>query len=522
MLTCRRLPFCVLACLITGSVHAQNPLKDTTRVATTADTTRAVNPTVKAAAQPVVPTDGVWSLQECVDYAIVYNIAIKQSQLTVLSSQASLNQSRASILPNINASTSYQYSTGRVVNPRTNAYEDQTVQSNPLSLDANMNLFSGFQQINTIRQYMLLQQANQLTVEQNKNITSLNVALGYLQVLQNKELVGVAQIQVASTQAQVVRTEKLVNAGSLPQNNLLDLKAQLANDELSLVTAQNNLQLARLNLMQTMNLPANRTFDIESIRLNDPSMASFGISSQDIYEIAQNSQPNILSADLTVQSNQRAVAVARGGLLPSLSFGASIGSAYSTSFKKPIPDGSSTTEVGPYSGIDPNTSVYVDVNGSKIPVMIATTTFHTKDVIVPYFDQLDKSQNKGFRFTLSIPIFNGLQRRTQVANAVIQQKNSEYTAQNTRIQLRQSIEQAYTNMTSSAQQYIAYKNQVEALELSFKSAEIRFNVGALNSLDFTLAKNNLNRAQANLVQAKYNYVFRAKVLDFYQNKPLTF
>jgi outer membrane protein len=520
MFTFNRLPFCVLACFIAGSVHAQNPLKDTTKVSTT---TQAANPTVKAASEPVIPTDGVWSLQECVDYALVYNIAIKQSQLSVLSSQAYLNQSKAGILPSINASASYQYSTGRSLNPYTNTYDDQVIKSNPLSLNANMNLFSGFQQINTIRQYMLLQQANQLTVEQNKNITSLNVALGYLQMLQNKELVEVAQFQVGSTKAQVERTEKLVNAGSLPQNNLLDLKAQLANDEVALITAQNNLQLARLNLMQTMNLPANQSFEVESIRLNDPSLASYGISSQSIYEIAQNSQPNIQSADLTVQSNQRAVLVAKGGLYPSLSLGAFYGGNYSTSFTQFNPDGGSAITKLPITalaGLGLNSKVFV--NGIQSAVEVEQTTQTGSRSITPYFDQLKNTQNKGFRLTLSIPIFNGLQRRTQVAQAVIQQKNSEYTAQNARIQLRQNIEQAYTNMTLAAQQYVAYKNQVEALELSFKSAEIRFNVGALNSLDFTLAKNNLNRAQANLVQAKYNYVFRTKVLDFYQNKPLSF
>jgi outer membrane protein len=143
-------------------------------------------------------------------------------------------------------------------------------------------------------------------------------------------------------------------------------------------------------------------------------------------------------------------------------------------------------------------------------------------VIPPYFDQLRNTQNKGFRITLNIPIFNGWQQRTLVANAVIRQKSFEYAAQNARIQLRQNIEQAYTNMKLAQQQYVAFRDQVQALELSFKAAQARFDVGALNSLDYTLAKNNFNRAQANLVQAKYNFVFRSKVLDFYQNKPLNF
>jgi outer membrane protein len=503
---------CLLALLAVEGAYAQS---------TVTDTTQAVNPTVKAASQPSIPSDGVWSLQECVDYALVYNIAIKQSQLDVLASQASLNQSKAGILPSVNASASYQYSSGRSLNPYTNTYEDQVIQSNPLNLNANMNLFSGFQQINTIRQNLLARQANQLTVEQNKNITSLNVSLGYLQMVQNKELVEVARLQVASSKAQVERTEKLVNAGALPQNNLLDLKAQLANDQVALVTAENNLQIARLNLMQNMNLPANQNFDVEVIQIADPGLETYGISPQQVYEIAEQSQPNIRSADLFIQSAKRGVAAARGGLFPSLSLGAFIGGNYSTAFTQFNPDGGSVTTTSPLS-FGPNSTVFVNNNGTQLPVMVTTTTLTGSDVITPYFDQLRNTQNKGFRITLNIPIFNGWQQRTVVANAVIRQKSFEYTAQNARIQLRQTIEQAYTNMTLAAQQYVAFRDQVQALDLSFRAAQTRFDVGALNSLDYTLAKNNLNRAQANLVQAKYNYVFRTKVLDFYQNKPLSF
>jgi len=504
--------YCLLAFLTVEGAYAQS---------TVTDTTRAVNPSVKAAGQPSIQADGVWSLQECIDYALVYNMAIKQSQLDVLSSQATLNQSKAGVLPSVNASASYQYSSGRSLNPYTNTYEDQVIQSNPLSLNANMNLFSGFQQINTIRQNLLARQANQLSVEQNKNITSLNVALGYLQMVQNKELVEVSRLQVASSQAQVERTEKLVNAGALPQNNLLDLKAQLANDQVALVTAQNNLQIARLNLMQNMNLPASPNFDVEAIPVGDPTLAAYGATPQQVYEMAEQSQPNIRSADLFIQSARRGVAAARGGLLPSLSLGAFVGANYSTAFTQFNPDGGSVTTTTPLS-MGQNSSVYVDANGTQLPIMVTRTTPTGSEVITPYFDQLKNTQNKGFRITLSIPLFNGWQQRTLVANAVIRQKSLEYTAQNARIQLRQNIEQAYTNMTLAAQQYAAFRDQVQALELSFRAAQTRFDVGALNSLDYTLAKNNLNRAQANLVQAKYTYVFRAKVLDFYQNKPLTF
>ncbi|MBC7920869.1 MAG: TolC family protein, partial [Ferruginibacter sp.] len=465
--------------------------------------------------------DGKWSLQECVDYALVYNIAIKQTQLTVLSSQAAINQSYAGLLPSVNGSASYSISTGRSLNTFTNTYQDNSVRSSPLSLNANLNLFSGFQQINLIRQNLLARQANQLSVEQQKNLTALDVALNYVQVLQGQELVEVSRFQVASTQGQVDRTEKLVNAGALPQTSLFDLKAQLANDQVALVTAQNNMQLYRLALMQTMNLPANQNFDVEKIVVDDPATQEYELSSQALYDLAVESQPNIRGADKLVESSRRGVLVAKGGLYPSLSLGGFYGGSYANIVNDFLPDGQTATVVAPLT-VGPNSSVFVENGGQRSPVFVSQTTNTGRERVTPYLDQLRRTERKVIQLSLNIPIFNGFQTRYRIATAVIQQKSNELAAQNARIQLRQTIEQAYTNMRLAAQQFLAYTQQVEALSVSFKAAESRFNTGALNSFDFALQKNNLNRAQANLVQSKYNYVFRTKVLDFYQNKPLTF
>ncbi len=505
MFSFKHIPFYALTLLIVGNGYAQ----DTTSVTN-------ANPTVKAAAQTqtTIPADGVWSFMECVDYALVHNVTVLQANVNVLGAHANYIQALSGVLPTVQAQISGSYNEGRSINPFTNQPETQGFKSSNGGISANFNVFSGFQQINSIRQTNLSVQASQLDVQQSKNTVALNVSLNYLAVLQNKELVQVSQFQVASTQAQVERTEKLVNAGALPLNSLLDLKAQLANDQLALVTAQNNLQISHLNLMQNMNLPANQQFDVETIPLPDPTAQTYELAPQQLYDIAQNSQPNIRASDLRIQSAVRALQVARGGYYPSLFLGAYYGSNYSGANKTrfvPSSDGSTT--------LVPSNS-FVNFNGTLQPVLSPQPngTFQPFN----FFDQYDNNKRTNFNATLTIPIFNGLQTRTRVNQAIVTKKTAEYTAQSTRITLRQNIEQAYTNMTLAAQQYNAYRDQVQALELSFKSAQSRFDVGALNSLDYTLAKNNLNRAQGNLVQAKYNYIFRTKVLDFFQDKPLSF
>ncbi len=325
-----------------------------------------------------------------------------------------------------------------------------------------------------------------------------------------------ARFQVEVSRQQVERTSKLVKAGTLPQTDLLDLQAQLANDQLSLTTADNNLRTAKLNLMQAMNLPAQPNFEIEKIQLSEPAIEAYGQTAQQVYETALQTQYSVKSADLKVRSSEFGVRAARGFYFPSLSLVAGLNSNYSDQFRLPVnrPDRPGTpifTPIGYVSG-NRQAPVYTEL----IEAAPQETTEY------PYFDQINDNLSNFVAIRLNIPIINGWQTRTQVSRAVIQQKTTQLDAQNIRVELRQDIEQAYNDMQAAASQYISNKQQVEALELAFRAAETRLSVGAINTLDYNIAKANLDRARANLIQAKYSYYFRLKILDFYQNKPLTF
>jgi len=419
--------------------------------------------------------DNVWSLQECIDYAIRNSIPVNQSLLQVTANQATYTQSMAGFLPTASAYAVYQINSGRTIDQATNQFRTATFGNNYLGMDASLSLFRGFQQQNLLRQNKFLVKSSQEALQQARNDAALNVSLAYLQVLNTFELVEVARSQVELSRSQVARTERLVQAGSLPQVDLLTLQGTLANDEALLVDAQNNFDLAKISLMQRMNLPVQPDFQIERVTVNDPGTEPYGQTVPEIYEVALKTQPGVQSTDLLVRSRELGVAAARGSYFPTLSLRGSLDSRYSTAND----NDSWRTQIGDNFG-------------------------------------------KATSLQLNVPILNGFQTRTRVATAVVQQRIAELDAQNTRLLLRQAIEQAYNNMLIASKRFTAYQAQVNALSTALKAAEVRLNVGSANQVDYNLAKQNLSLAQSNLVQAKYDYLFRIKILDFYQNKPLTF
>lgn len=449
-----------------------------------------------------------WTLQECVDYAFANSITVKRSELQVRNNEALLFQSKAGFLPTASVNGQHAYNFGRFVDPTTNQFTDITTQTNNFSLNGGLLLFQGGARLNDVKQSHTDVKASRLDVEQSKYDVALSVAVSYLQVLSNEELLTIARNQVEQSELQVQRTSKLVEAGSLPQTNLLDLQSQLAIDKAALVTAENNLSLSKLNLMQAMNLPAQSNFSIVRVELADPTVAAYDKNPEDIYRIAQQTLPSVQSADMRVKSSEYGVASARGLLYPRLSLGAGFNTYYSDQRDLRTVNGTRQLTIGFVNG-DPNSPVVTQVDN----VISEKYTFR---------NQLSDNLGKYVSINLTIPILNGWQTRTQISRSIVLRETSKLDAQNTRIVLRQNIEQAYNNMLAAAASYSSFREQVAALDLAFKATESRFNVGLLNSVDYNLAKVRLAGAQANLIQAKYNYIFRTKILDFYQNKPLTF
>lgn len=455
-----------------------------------------------------------WTLEECVNYAVENNIQVRQSGLNAEIEKVNLSQSRADLLPTLNAGVGYSYSVGRSVNPFTNIIVDQPVSSQDANLSTSVTLFNGFQKANTIRRNKVTLEARQYLYEDMQNDITLQVVTAYMEILLNNELLENAKLRLITTNLQLERTEKLVEAGSLPESNLLEIRAQAASDELEIINAQNGIEMAKLNLKQLLQLPASEPMNIQVPEIDAPDEEIYRESLPEIYDAAVATQPDVKAADALVESSEYNVSIAQGSRYPSLTAFAFLGTSYSSVADDFLPkEGTGFTEIETEIGYlqsDPTQSV---VTTQSIPTDFTENT---------YFNQLDFNLRRGVSLDLSIPIFNGWQSKSSISRAKINKEVAEYDALNTRNVLRQNVEQAYLDLLAAQKRYRATKVQVEALQEAFRVNEQRFNLGALNSLDFNLAKTNLNVAESDLIQAKYQYVFQSKILDFYQGKSISF
>ena len=422
--------------------------------------------------------DNTWTLEECFEYARKTNITLKRTRLQQQVAEINYNQAKEARMPSLGGNTSWNTNFGRSVNPFTNDFETQTINSLNLGVGGNVTLFNGFRITNSIKSNDLQRQAAQYDVEDADNNLGLNIATAYLNILLNQELLEGFELQYASTEEQRNRTDKLVEAGNLAPASLYEIEAQLATDQTNIVTTRNQLELAYLQLMQLMDLDPNQPFRVAEPELDDELEAIHPAIPDDIYKFAEGTQANVLAADLRVKVAEKEIAVARAGAVPSLSLGYNAGSGY--------------------------------VRRENSPVEIGLG------------EQLDNNFSYGFNFGLNIPIYSRRQIRSSIERSQINHKDAEMQADFQRQQLRQTIEQAHLDAVAAYSQYEQVKRQINSLETAFTNAEKQFNVGLINSVDYLLAKNNLDRAKMDLVRQKYSYIFRTKVLDFYQGNPLGF
>lgn len=456
-----------------------------------------------------------WSLDSCISYALNQNIQLKITELGIENSELALKQSKDDRLPNANASFSHNYNWGRSIDPFSNSFVNQRIQTNNLSLNSSTTLYNGFRLKNTIAQNELQVESDKLNYGQSQNDLMLNIASNYLQVILNQEIGENARRQKVSTQAQYDRTQQLVEAGVLPRANLYDLEAQLAADQQQIILAENNLMLAKLQLRQLMQLPPTENFEIITPEVGDPSAILDSKNPYQIYQIAETTQPNIKGADVNIEVAKKGIDIAEAGRIPTLSLTGGAGSNY-TSNQKTRFDATSATIVGVdtlgYS-ID-NTGVQKDY------VVRPNVTFGTENF--GFFNQLNESFRYSVGLNLQIPIFNRFQVDNNIQRAKIQTQNAQLNSKLVRTQLYQTIEQAYISARAAKASFEASQTRVKALEETVRVMEKRLAAGAANSTEYTVVKNNLSVAQADLLRAKYEFVFRIKVLEFYEGEELKF
>ncbi len=442
--------------------------------------------------------DHAWTLEECVRYALENNIQVKQQELNTQFQENAYLQSRYDLLPNLNASGSHNYSFGRSLDQTTYRFTENTerVQTNNFQIGSGVTLFNGLQKINSIKQnkYDLL--ASQEDLKTIKNDIALNIALAYLQILFNEELVHVAESQLDITKQQVDRTGKLVAAGSLPQGSLMEIQAQEASEELQLVNSQNQYDISLLNLVQLLELDSVGDFTIVRPEIQLPEEKQLATSVGRIFDQAESFMPQIKSAEYSLLSSETGLQIARGMRSPSLSMNIFSSTGYS----------------------DARDRVKVDDTG--MPVLDPVTNLPVYEPY-PFFSQLNDNISYGFGFSLSIPIFNNMRTNMAISNARIGVKNAQLALENSRNLLYKEIQQKYADAVAALKKYNASLKALSSMEESFRYTEQRFNVGLVTSVEYNTAKNQLTRTQSDLLQAKYEYIFKLKVLEFYTGQALS-
>lgn len=422
-----------------------------------------------------------WTLRECVDYALAYNLQVRRGELNLEGSEIDLVQSKMALLPNANANLSYGYNWGRGLDPVTNQFvASQRNNVSSLGVSSSVTVFNLFRLQNTIKQSSRAYGASEQDLLRIRNDVTINVISLFLEVIFNKELVENARLQLASSQEQLVRTRKQVAAGSLAKIEELNLEAQVATNELNLINQENALVLSVLRLKQAMQIPASVNFDVD-IPAIDPEDLILDQSRDEIFEIAKGTMPEIKGSQLNIQSSYYAVKVARANMYPRLSLNGSMNTNYSGSAINPL---------------NPMQEEY------------------------RFNDQFNDNLYKSVSLSLILPIFNNHTGRSNVRRAMIVNEQSRITARETENTLRQNIETAYNDAVSSAKTYASSLKQVEAREEAFRITKQRYDIGASNYVEYQVAENNLFQARSDLARAKYNFIFRKRLLDFYQGKPI--
>jgi outer membrane protein len=415
-----------------------------------------------------------WTLEECVNYALENNITVRKGVNAILSNEYDIKAAKGNFLPTVSANASQNLGLGnQEIFP--GQFVDRTSHSTNLGISARQTVFNGFRNTNLYKQAQINNELNQMELERIKDDVSLNVVNANLNVLFNKENLETAQAQSNFSQEQLVRVNKLVDAGVQPRANVYDAVANASRDEQNLTIAQNNYDLALLSLSQFLQLPF-EGFEIEIQEVDNPSSALMYNDVTPILEYAYQNRPEVKVAEKNIENAEINTEIAKSGFLPDVSLGYTFGSN-----------------------------------------VFFSNLSQTEET---FFNQLNDQKTQNFNVNIAIPIFSGYDNKTNVAKSKIQQENSLLDLEQTKLNLESNIQRAFTDAKAAFKTFEASKKSLEAQEMAFQNAQERYNMGALNTFDLEQTRIQLINAQSALTNAKYDFVFKTKVLDFYLGKSL--
>lgn len=416
-----------------------------------------------------------WNLKQCIEYAIEHNLTIKQQEAAKNESAVDLNTAKWSRLPDLNGSASHSFNFGRSLQ-MDNTYQQLNTQNTGLNLSTSIPLFTGMQIPNQIALSKLNLKAAVEDLNKAKEDISIQVTSAYLQVLFNEELAKVAHEQVALSEEMLKQKTAFFKVGKASEAELYEAKSRAAQDQLSAVQADNEYRLALLDLSQLLELPTPEGFGIVSPSIDEDKDFSILTSPADIYSEALLIKPSIKAAQYRVEGAQKSIRIAQSGYYPQLSLGAGIATSYYN-----------------VSGRE---------NGN-------------------FGSQLRDNFSQYIGLSLNIPIFNRFSTRNQVRKARIQQTTLNWQLEDAKKALYKEIQQAYYNAVNAESKFESSRTADEAAKASFNLMKEKYANGKATSTEFNEARTNWLKAVSDRIQAKYDYLFRTKILDFYKGVPLT-
>ncbi|MBJ2176077.1 TolC family protein [Aureibaculum sp. A20] len=414
--------------------------------------------------------DKEWTLNECIEHALENNISIERSKKLVEISEINVISAKGNFLPNLNASVNPGLNFGSSIGQDGSRISTDNFRSS-FSLSSSTTIFNGFRNLISYKQAQLGVEASKLDLQKIEDDISLFVVNAYLNILFAKENLEVAQNQYDISTKQIEATQAQVDAGVKPKGDLLDAESTAAADAQNVVTQENALDLALLTMAQLLQVDTNG-FDVAKVNVGSPSIATLYDNSTMVYEKALENRAEITRAKLEVDNAELNIKSAKGAYLPSLGFSAGAGTSYQNIFNDAFTN-----------------------NG--------------------FSDQFRDNLGYSLGLSLNIPIFNRNQTKANVNRSIISQKISEIDLEDQKLQLKETIERVFLDSKAAAKSYEVANISLNAQNEAFKNAEQRYSLGAMTSFDFDQVRSKLVDAESTLIRAKYDYVFKTKVLEFY-------
>ncbi|MAX71282.1 MAG: hypothetical protein CMC76_09315 [Flavobacteriaceae bacterium] len=413
----------------------------------------------------------VWTLEDCIDYAITNSITIKEASLTKSQAEVDYYESKSSRLPNLTGTASQTFSNGNSIDPITSDYVTDQIYSTNVSLNSSVTLFQGNQINNQIKQNELLVNQSMFLEEQAKNNIILSILENYLQILYTKEGVTIAENNLAASEKEVDRAKARLDAGSIAFSDYTEAQSQAATNKYAIITAKNSYQQYVIALKQLLELPPNVELEIEALDENK-QYTNIALDKMEIYYKALGILPEVNASNLEVEASEKGLDIAKGCYLPTLSLTSSLGSGYTS--------------------IDEST----------------------------FSDQFNINFNQRIGLSLNIPIFNRNQTKAAVQTAQINIEKAKISQQTTEKEVYQKVETAYQNAVSAQEQLLATEASRDAAEQSYNLAQKKYELGGLSTTDLVISQNTYTNAQQNYLQAKYMSIMYHQLLQFYQGNDI--